>query len=36
MRFDSNAIREYAIRTLGLEQGIAAYKEVYTKILPHD
>lgn len=36
MRFDSNAIREYAIRTLGLEQGIAAYQEVYTKILPHD
>ena len=36
MRFDSNAIREYAIKTLGLEQGIAAYQEVYTKILPHD
>lgn len=36
MRFDSNAIREYAIRTLGLDQGIAAYQEVYTKILPHD
>ncbi len=36
MRFDSNAIREYATRTLGLEQGIAAYQEVYTKILLHD
>jgi glycosyltransferase involved in cell wall biosynthesis len=36
MRFDSNAIREYAIKTLGLEQGIAAYQEVYTKILPYD
>ena len=36
MRFDSNAIREYAIRTLGLEQGITAYHQVYTKILPHD
>jgi hypothetical protein len=36
MRFDSNAIREYAIRALGLEQGIAAYHQVYTKILPHD
>jgi glycosyltransferase involved in cell wall biosynthesis len=36
MRFDSNAIREYAIKTLGLEQGIAVYQRVYTKILPHD
>jgi glycosyltransferase involved in cell wall biosynthesis len=36
MRFDSNAIREYAIRILGLEQGITAYHQVYTKILPHD
>ena len=36
MRFDSNAIRTYAISTLGLEQGIAAYQQVYTKILPND
>jgi hypothetical protein len=36
MRFDSNAIRTYAIRTLGLEQGIAAYQQVYTKMLSHD
>ncbi len=36
MRFDSNAIREYAIRILGLEQGITEYHQVYTKILPHD
>jgi glycosyltransferase involved in cell wall biosynthesis len=36
MRFDSNAIRTYAIRTLGLEQGIKAYQQVYTKMLSHD
>jgi len=36
MRFDSNAIRTYAIRTLGLEQGIIAYQQVYTKMLYHD
>ena len=36
MRFDTNAIRTYAIRTLGLEQGIAAYQQVYTKMLSYD
>ena len=36
MRFDSNAIRTYAIRNLGLEQGIKAYQQVYTKMLSHD
>jgi hypothetical protein len=30
MHFDSNAIRTYAIRNLGLEQVIKAYQQVYT------
>ena len=36
MRFDTNAIRTYAIRTLGIEQGINAYQQVYKKMLSHD
>lgn len=36
MQFDPKAIRAYALQNLGLEQGIVAYHEVYTKILPHD
>lgn len=35
-KFDSKAIRAYAVQALGLEKGIAAYQQVYAKILPHD
>ncbi len=35
-QFDSKAIRAYAIQALGLEKGIAAYQQVYAKILSHD